>query len=225
MTSRCGVMMRRSPATCRFSSRILRTSAGRRVRRRPLPRARRGGPRASRPRAGNGRPSHRRCGGRARPDLRRESSGCASRDLAARQSTPSRRRGRSRGSSARGRSRRRASRTPCRRREVDAVQDDVEIAVVGLGLRVLHADIASSTESGWNAKVSLRISDSGIDGAARSTHTWTPEAGFNQARSNFVACSVRPSRCTKMVISRPPSPRALPAPRRDARPARGTATR
>jgi hypothetical protein len=39
-----------------------------------------------------------------------------------------------------------------------------------------------------------------MDGAARSTHTWTSEAGVNHERSNFAACSVTPLRWAKMVI-------------------------
>jgi hypothetical protein len=49
--------------------------------------------------------------------------------------------------------------------------------------------------------VSLRISSSGIDGAARSTHRVTPDAGLSHPRSISVACSVRPFRCTKMVFT------------------------
>ena len=86
--------------------------------------------------------------------------------------------------------------------EVDAVQDDVEIAVVGLDLRdTARADIASSTDSGWNANVSLRISDSGIDGAARSTQTIDARRRIRARRDRcWSTCSVWPLRWTKMVI-------------------------
>src|SRR2546425_8404605 len=60
-------------------------------------------------------------------------------------------------------------------------------------------DIASSTDSGWKWKVSLRTSASGIDGAARSTHRFTPAAGLSHARSMLVTCSVCPSWWTKII--------------------------
>src|SRR5262245_39557499 len=40
--------------------------------------------------------------------------------------------------------------------------------------------------------------DSGMDGAARSTHKYIPSAGFNQRRSMLVTCSVFPSLCKKI---------------------------
>jgi hypothetical protein len=55
------------------------------------------------------------------------------------------------------------------------------------------------------------ISDSGIDGAARSTQSRVPESGLSQTRSMLLTCSVEPFLCTKILINRQPSPKALPA--------------
>ena len=67
------------------------------------------------------------------------------------------------------------------------------------------ADIASSTDKGWNAKVSLRSSDSGIDGAAMSTHRITAEAALSHERSMLVTCSLLPSLWTKIVTMAGPA--------------------
>ena len=66
--------------------------------------------------------------------------------------------------------------------KVDAVEDDVEIAVVGFDLRETAVRRARPPPTaGGNAKVSLRISNSGIVGAARSTHSIGVRGGIEPA--------------------------------------------
>ena len=80
---------------------------------------------------------------------------------------------------------------------VDAVQDQVEVAVVALDLWMVH--LGDGVFHGqW-----MEVEDVGKHrqfvgvGPARSTQTLAPLAGSSQAGSTRSTVSVRPSRCTK----------------------------
>ena len=83
---------------------------------------------------------------------------------------------------------------------VDAVQDQVEIAVVALDLRMVHLGDGVFHASGWKWKTSDSIVSSSGVGPARSTQTFAPLAGSSQAGSTRSTVSVRPFWFTKMEI-------------------------